>query len=198
MSADLTTVLEEAQAIGALGPGPIADHLAHAERFVHALGDTTGRVLDLGSGNGLPGLVIAEQRPDLLVTLLDAQARRVEVLHTAVARLGLADRVTARHGRAEVVARLPGERGAYQAVVARSFGPPGVVAECAVGFLGPDGLLLVSEPPDAPPRWPEEGLAELGLRRGELVDGIQHLHATGPCPDRYPRRDGMPAKRPLF
>ena len=56
---ELTAVLERARALGALGPGPVEDHITHAQRFVDALADQTGRVLDLGSGGGIPGLVIA-------------------------------------------------------------------------------------------------------------------------------------------
>jgi 16S rRNA (guanine527-N7)-methyltransferase len=61
--------------------------------------------------------------------------------------------------------------------------------------------MIVSEPPDAPDRWSVAGLAELGLALGARSTGApvtQTLHQVAPCPDRYPRRDGVPAKRPLF
>ena len=194
---DLTSVLERARALGALGPGPVEDHIAHAQRFVDALAGRTGRVLDLGSGGGIPGLVIAVARPDLHITLLDSQARRIAFLDEAIDALGLID-VTAHHGRAEVLAHDPEHRGRYGAVTARSFGPPSVTAECAAGFLEVGGRLLVSEPPDDPDRWPADRLAELGLEVGARPEGLQVLLATSACPDRWPRRDGMPAKRPLF
>ncbi len=194
---DLARVLDEARDLGALGPGPVEDHIAHAQRFVDGLTGVTGRVLDLGSGGGVPGLVIALARPDLQLTLLDAQARRVAFLDHAIEVLGLST-VTTRHARAEVLAHDPGHRGTYGAVTARSFGPPAVVAECAAGFLCTGGRLLVSEPPNQPDRWPSESVEQLGLQVGPRRDGIQVLRASRSCPDRFPRRDGIPTKRPLF
>jgi 16S rRNA (guanine527-N7)-methyltransferase len=90
-------------------------------------------------------------------------------------------------------------------VVARSFGSPAVTAECAAPFLEVGGILVVSEPPDrgASVRWPVEGLADLGLapvasggHRGRF--GYQVVEKQVPTPDRFPRRTGIPAKRPLF
>jgi len=196
--ADLLEVLEEARQLGALGPGPVEDHVAHAQGFIDALVGVHGRVLDLGSGGGIPGFVIAAARPDLHLTLIDAQARRVSFLDDAIARLFPDGQVDARHGRAETLARHDDLHGECNAVTARSFGPPAVVAECAVGFLVRGGRLLVSEPPEATARWPTAPLSILGFELGERLAGIQVLTATGEGDPRYPRRDGMPTKRPLF
>lgn len=167
--------------------------------------------LDLGSGGGLPGLVLAWRWSESKVALLDAHGRRCDALEAAVADLGWAERVTVVRGRAEEVGRQAAWRGSQEVVVARSFAPPAVVAECAAPLLRDGGLLVVSEPP-APAergvgevghsdRWPSEALAVLGLHparyhQGEF--GYQVLVQTGPSPDRYPRRTGVPAKRPLF
>jgi 16S rRNA (guanine527-N7)-methyltransferase len=106
--------------------------------------------------------------------------------------------------RAEDAARDPELGETFALAVARSFASPAVTAECAVGFLRPSGQLAVSEPPDADPgeRWNAAGLAQLGLegpeiRRGDgvsvailtLVDGVS---------ERWPRRTGIPSKRPLW
>lgn len=197
----LLDVLERARTLGVLGPGPVQDHIDHAERFVGALADQPAgaRVLDLGSGGGLPGLVIAIRRPDLRVVLLDAMARRVALLVEAIERLDLQDRVTAVHARAEAAGRDPALRGTFAAVTARSFGPPATVAECAAPLLAVGGRLLVSEPPGQPERWPAPQLEPLGLAPGSsVVAGLQVLEQQRLCPDRFPRRDGIPAKRPLF
>ncbi len=113
--------------------------------------------------------------------------------------------------RAERAGRDPGLRGSQALVVARSFGAPAVLAECAAPFLQVGGLLVVSEPPTPgssrgeqvghPDRWPEEELGELGLAPAGFAHrefGYQRLRQAAPCPERYPRRDGMPTKRPLF
>jgi 16S rRNA (guanine527-N7)-methyltransferase len=128
---------------------------------------------------------------------VDAAERRCRFLEEAVAELELGARVRVVQGRAEVLGRDPSLRGTCDLVTARSFGPPAVTAECAAPFLAVGGVLLVSEPPAAAPRWPDE-LATLGLVAGPRVGGIQVLTQATPCPERFPRRTGVPAKRPLF
>ncbi|MDQ2678576.1 MAG: class I SAM-dependent methyltransferase [Actinomycetota bacterium] len=201
----LDEVLERSREHGFLGPGPVAPQREHARVFVSPL-QAASRVLDLGSGGGVPGLVLAWELPALEVVLLDAMAKRCDFLETAVAELGLGARVQVACGRAEELARDEQWRRSFPVVVARSFGPPAVLAECAVGFLtGPGARLLVSEPPDATAselRWPDAGLAVLGLARRRLERShggtVQELVMTAPPADRYPRRVGVPAKRPLF
>jgi 16S rRNA (guanine527-N7)-methyltransferase len=196
----LRPILERSRELGFLGPGPIDRHVAHAGQFARLV--PAGTVLDLGTGGGLPGLVLGVERDEPLV-LLDANERRCRFLERAVAELGL-HHVAVRCGRAEVLARDVTLRGRFDAVVARSFGPPPVTLECAMGFLrGPGSELLVSEPPDGGGRrWPDDALAGLGVRRAELVEdergSIQRLVLVAPVPDRLPRRVGIPAKRPLF
>ena len=163
-------------------------------------------MLDLGSGGGLPGLVLATYRPQLELTLLEARRRACRFLREAVTALDL-PRVTVVEARAEDAARRPGLRESFDAVVARSFGPPAVTAECAVGFLRPGGRLVVSEPPGdeegdgAADRWPQPGLEELGLSPPAPGGGpgVSYVLMEKRRPDnRWPRRVGVPAKRPLW
>jgi 16S rRNA (guanine527-N7)-methyltransferase len=212
VEAGLRRVLERSRAFGLLGDGPLGVHVDNAALFAAALAgvdearDPGIRILDLGSGGGVPGLVLAAEWPGTRMTLLDSQHRRCEFLRWAVAELGIGERVEVAEGRAEDLAREPGMRAGFRAVLARSFGPPAVTAECAAGFLdGPGAAVLVSEPPGAvqPGRWPAEGLEHLGLAPGPRVErsgtgAVQVLVLTGVVPDRYPRRSGVPAKRPLF
>ncbi len=213
MSADpvpddpLPVVFERARALGFLGPGPVVTHIDHARAF-GAQVPRRATVLDLGSGGGVPGVVLAHDRHDIDLVLLDAMERRGEFLRWAVETLGLGDRARVVVDRAEAAARRNELRGAFDVVLSRSFGPPAVTAECAVGFLRPPdgstpgGVLVVSEPPPgAARRWPAELLATLALRdeglRDEAGARLRVLRAAGPCDDRYPRRVGVPAKRPL-
>ena len=119
----------------------------------------------------------------------------------AVARLGLSERVDVVTERAETAGHGAG-RGRYALVVARSFVAPAVTAECGSPFLCTGGRLVVAEPPGGQPeRWQPEGLAILGLRLDPGLTGrtaYQVLAQERPCPDRYARRVGIPAKRPLF
>jgi 16S rRNA (guanine527-N7)-methyltransferase len=149
--------------------------------------------------------VLATYRPDLQLTLLEVRQRACRFLREAVATLE-ATRVTVVEARAEDAARRPELRESFDAVVARSFGPPAVTAECAVGFLRPAGRLVVSEPPgdgkrDVADRWPQSGLDELGLSGPAPGGGVGAsfvLMEKTRADDRWPRRVGMPAKRPLW
>jgi 16S rRNA (guanine527-N7)-methyltransferase len=159
------------------------------------------------------------------VVLLEANERRAQFLERAVMACDLQDRVRVVHQRAEICGRDAAFRGTFDGVVVRSFGPPAVVAECAAPLLRVDGWLIVSEPPNndetegkeagpvpdrrdtqvATPagseRWPEDQLAPLGLQPVESVRnefGYQILRQYSLCPNRFPRRNGVPAKKPLF
>jgi len=202
----LTAVLRRARDLGFLGPGDPAPHLRHALAFAEAFEAIEGAApeacCDLGAGGGVPGLVLASRWPATDMVLLESADRRCRFLREAIEGLGLAHASVA-EGRAEELARATDYEGRFQLVTARSFGPPATTAECAARLLGPRGALIVSEPPSgaAGVRWPADGLARLGLGPAVAVDGSAHLvvirHAA-PCPDRYPRRNGVPAKRPLF
>lgn len=192
------------QDLGAVGPGPVETHLAHAEAL-HAVLPGVDEAVDLGSGAGVPGLALAALRPTTSWLLVDAAARRVRLLDRALDELGWRPRVQARHLRAEELGRDPAHRGRYGLVVARSFGPPAVTAECGAALLADGGVLAVTEPPTAPPatdsRWPAAGLEALGLVADRLVETpvrVQFLVRRGPLPDNVPRRPGIPAKRPRF
>jgi len=212
----LEPVLGRAQDLGFFGPRPVAEQRRHAEQLcalaLRGLGPGVAdvgegaeslRFLDLGSGGGLPGLVLALLEPRARGTLLDSQRRRTDFLDEAVALLGLADRLEVVTARSEEAARDPSHREGYGLVIARSFGSPAVTAECGVAFLRPAGRLVVSEPPDDDPgRWPPEPLARLGLTPPQIVaTDAAHaalLHRTGPLDDRWPRPPGIPNKRPLW
>ena len=201
----LTVQLQDARRRGMLGPGPVDVHLDHAEAMAAAIGGNfRGRFLDLGSGAGVPGLILLAMWAAATGVLLEARQRRCSFLEAAVSGLGLSDRASVACGRAEELARQRDFRGAFDLVVARGFGPPAATAECAVGFLGAGGRLVVSEPPGEadPKRWPAAGLAELGLLGPELrreeEAGIALFTAPEPAGERWPRRVGVPGRRPLW
>lgn len=202
-------ILERSAALGFLGGMPISEQIEHAVGFGKAAEEHLGRApssaLDLGTGGGIPGLVLAAVWPSLELTLFDANERRTLFLAEEIESWGVSDQVSVLRGRAEESGRDPRLRGAFELVTARSFGSPAVTAECAAPLLASDGILVVSEPPDADPsvRWPVEGLAIVGLAPGRVYRhrdrfSYQVLVKTGATPDRFPRRTGIPTKRPLF
>ena len=126
--------LDEARARGFLGDGQDVEAVAeHARGFVGPIADAT-RVLDLGSGAGVPGLVVAALRPDAAVTLLDASVGRTDWLRRVVGRLGWEAHVPRRHrarrgaGPRRRLAGEPGRGGGSQLRPALGHGGGGVRA----------------------------------------------------------------------
>lgn len=159
----LVNALLDAQRLGFLGSRPIAEVISHARGFVRALeaGDrVVESILDLGSGGGVPGLIIAHDLPAVRLTLLDRRAKRTDALERLVRRLGWQDRITV--ACTDVETFVPD--GPFDAVVARGFGPPEFTLAQAVRFVRDGGPIVISEPPEVD-RWDDRLLAELGLRR---------------------------------
>lgn len=159
--------------------------------------------LDLGSGAGFPGLALAAARPDLVVTLVESEARKAEWLTRASAPFPNV-RVVAE--RSETLARR--EREAWPAVTARAVGPLPVVLELAAPLLATGGTLVAWRAGRAPED--EEAAARaaeaLGLEPGPVTPvrpfagARRHLHEyrkRAPTPERFPRRPGRAAARPL-
>jgi 16S rRNA (guanine527-N7)-methyltransferase len=162
-STALVDALLDSQRLGFLGSRPIPEVIEHARGFVRALearDRSVESVLDLGSGGGVPGLIIAHDLPTVRLTLLDRRAKRTDALERLVRRLGWQDRVTV--ACTDVTTFRPNDL--FDAVVARGFGPPEFTLTQAVRFVRDGGPIVISEPPEAN-RWDDRLLAELGLRR---------------------------------
>jgi 16S rRNA (guanine527-N7)-methyltransferase len=188
---------------------PVDAQIDHALGFVMILEERFGgapdSVVDLGTGGGVPGLVLISCWPGARVVMLDAGERRTHFLEETVRGWPEAGGAQVIRGRAEELGRRPELRERFAAATSRSFGVPSLTAECGSAFLAEGGALVVSEPPEGSSgeRWPQEGLARVGLAAaaGARVSdrfGYQLLVKVGPLDDRYPRRVGIPAKRPLF
>jgi 16S rRNA (guanine527-N7)-methyltransferase len=180
---------------------PVLDRLASAA-------GAAPRCIDVGSGGGLPGIPLAIAFPDLQVTLLEAVGKKAAFLRDAVADLELSG-VSVRNGRAEDSARDPSERDAYDLTIARALAPLPVALELCLPFARPGGIAVLPRGSDLAGQLADgeaaaEQLAarlrppiplddpELPPRRSLVV-----ADKLGPTPERYPRRPGMAAKRPL-
>jgi 16S rRNA (guanine527-N7)-methyltransferase len=166
------------------------------------------RALDLGTGAGLPGLPLKIAVPQLELTLLEATARKADFLRETVRELAL-DGVEVLVARAEDAARQAGRRQSFDLVAARAVAPLPVLLELALPFLRVGGVLAAPKGSRAPQEAAQSEKA-LRLLGGELlsattlaVPGAEPqpwlilVRKVAPTPDIYPRRPGMPAKRPL-
>lgn len=165
------------------------------------------RALDLGSGGGVPGIVLALARPDVAWTLVDSVRKKADALRGFVSALDLAN-VEVIAERAELLGRDPAHRDRHDLVTARACAALPVLVEYAVPLLAVNGSLLAwkgrlaedelsagasaaialgGSRPEVHPA----GLDSLGDHRFVLV------HKKRPTPTRYPRRVGQPSRRPL-
>jgi 16S rRNA (guanine527-N7)-methyltransferase len=167
----------------------LLDHLGEARSLV-----------DVGSGGGMPGIPLKIARPELAVTLVEADRRKAAFLVHAAASLGLDLRVVP--DRAEVAAHGP-LREAFDLAVCRALAPMPVVAELCLPFARVGGRLLAMKTAG------EETAGAFELLGGgppQVVPAPTTAHARGvlvvvpkvaPTPPPYPRRPGLPARRPL-
>lgn len=179
-----------------------------AEEAQRALASPEARAIDIGSGAGFPGIPLAIAYPQAQMTLLEATGKKVGFLEHVTRRLGL-ERVTAVHGRAEDLARDPAHREQYGLALARAVAALPVVAEYALPFCQIGGCLVAQRGQDGEAE-AEAATRAIGLLGGVLlrVDRVRLpglpegptlvvVAKAGPTPGAYPRRAGMPGKRPL-
>ena len=199
---DLTAVLEESEMmdrhyVDSLSPLSFPDLIPK-----------NAAVIDVGSGAGFPGLPLAVARPDIKMTLLDSQQKRVRFLQEAVSQLSLPN-VQVIHSRAEDGAHLPKLRERFDLALARALAPLPVLVELLLPFVRPGGRALCWKGPAV--------LAETdaGERAARLLGGHLEAPIPTPIPDRdwahlllpikkvektlrqYPRKAGTPGREPL-
>jgi hypothetical protein len=207
LTGNVHDVLEAASAEGFVTPRAAVSGVEHSTGFLRRGVDQQpirlddGEVgIDIGSGGGLPGLVLAGATSGNWA-LVERAARRCTFLRWAVGELGLSDRVEVVCGDVVDVARGP-LRGVATLVTARGFGSPAATLECGAPLLSEGGRLVVSEPPGDESRWPLELLDELNLAdEGSWHTksaGYRAFMSGGSCPERYPRRNNRQATKPLF
>jgi 16S rRNA (guanine527-N7)-methyltransferase len=169
---------------------------------------SAGSVVDVGTGAGFPGLVLAIARPAFDVVLLDSLQKRVRFLESAVEALGLAG-VRVVHGRAEVVGQTDGWREGFDVATARAVARLNVLAELLLPLVRVGGMAVAWKGPGV-----EEEMQEAERAFRELGGEVERIHwCTLPegrgeralvvirkvttTPKRYPRKPGLPQKRPL-
>ena len=174
----------------------------HVEESLHlaaAAGVRPGAALiDVGSGAGVPGIVLAIACPLSRTVLLEADSRKAAFLVHVAGLLGLGG-VEVVGRRAEIAAHDPGLREQFDVAVSRAAAPPAVLCELALGFVRPGGRLgaLVSDAAGAAVAATNAARVLGGGAPQASGEGVLVVGKVAPTPDAYPRRTGVPARRPL-
>ena len=167
-----------------------------------------GRILDVGSGAGFPGLPLKIAFPGLRVAVLESVGKKAAFLRAVVDLLGLHD-AEVLHGRAEELAHSPELRGAFDAVLSRGLAAMPILAELTLPFARIGGVVVAQKKGDIAVELEEAAEAAQLLGGGPLatrwlrLPGLPDERAlvsapkAAPTPEQYPRRPGMPRKRPL-
>ncbi len=159
-------------------------------------------LIDIGSGAGFPGVALKIARPDLTITLVEAVGKKAEFLHHIITLLKLAG-ITVIQSRAEDLAHDQNYRQHYDIATARAVAKLSVLAEYVLPFLKVSGIFIAmkqtgtGELADA-----RNALAILGGSHAKIIPTNNNhelivIEKVKDTLDEYPRRAGMPAKRPL-
>lgn len=166
-----------------------------------------GKILDLGSGGGLPGIPLSIVLPENEIVLLDSNKKKTTYIAETVNRLSLKN-VQVINGRAEEYGHLEGHRGSYDYVVSKAVAEMNVLAEYTLPFLKVQGDTMLYKGP----RGEQELLAAAGAIKicgGEYLQSHHYklpggeervlyiIRKTDITPDKYPRRIGVPNKNPI-
>lgn len=183
---------------GARDPAALAPHLLDALSLAPLVGDS---LIDIGTGGGLPGIPLAIVTGTRLV-LVDAIAKKVAALRRMLDDLEI--EAEAIDARAEVLGRDPAYRERFATATARAVGGATTVAELTLPFVrvGGSALLQRGSFSDAERSAVDDAALVLGARRvDEIRTGDERsivvLRKETPTGLRFPRRVGIPAKRPL-
>lgn len=166
------------------------------------------RVVDVGTGAGYPGIPLKIVCPGMRLTLLEATRKKVGFLEHLIGELGL-EQVEAIHARSEQLGQDPMYREQYDWAIARAVAKMSTLAEYLLPLARVGGAVLAQKGEDATAEVHEadKAISALGGRVRQLVPvelrGLAEtrylvvVDKVAPSPEKYPRRPGMPKKRPL-
>ena len=164
----LEEILLHAKKLNYLGKPPVQDHILNAKGFIQTIQELETnleqvKLVDLGSGGGVPALILIDYFKNWEFILIERKEKRAEFLSWAVKKLNTGKRIEIICDEVENVARNSKYEATVDFVTARSFAPPPTTAECACRFLKKNRYLVVSEPPNTTNRLLNTALNETGL-----------------------------------
>ncbi|MFH0401830.1 16S rRNA (guanine(527)-N(7))-methyltransferase RsmG [Streptococcus sp. A23] len=165
------------------------------------------KLLDIGAGAGFPSLPMKIIYPELDVTIIDSLNKRINFLNLLAEELGL-DKVHFYHGRAEDFAQDKQFRAQFDIVTARAVARMQILSELTIPYLKLNGKLIALKASSA-----EDELAQaknaLNLLFAKVLENHDYELPNGDprtltivekkkeTPNKFPRKAGMPNKRPL-
>jgi 16S rRNA (guanine527-N7)-methyltransferase len=177
-------------------------------KCIDDLGDKEYTLLDLGTGAGFPGIPLKIMFPNLKITLVDSLRKRVDYLNLVIDELGLKD-ITAIHSRAEVLAHDTKYREQYDIVVSRAVANLSVLSEYCIPFVKVGGVFISYKSGESMEEITNasNAIGMLGGKRAKAVEFVLPDSDYSRCnvviekkkntEDRFPRKEGVPSKRPL-
>jgi 16S rRNA (guanine527-N7)-methyltransferase len=207
--AALEAAWAQARTTGVLGSATVKDLWEHTAGFTSAVcsafsADAESLAVDLvdvGTGAGVPGLLLALQLPRARVTLLDANDRRLDHVRRARRALDLEARTQVIHRRAEDFAHDPQVRGRFDVAVARLLADPGDALELLAPLVGADGVVVLSTSMEAAGRLEALPVPGLPLGPATRMGGTEAFVVTrraGEMPPELPRREKARRRAPLL
>lgn len=168
------------------------------------------RIVDIGTGGGLPGIPLGIVNSHVEITLLDATMKKTQFLHKAIKYIG-ADNFKVLNARAEEIARSPNHREVYDLTTSRAVATLSTLLEYSAPFVRVGGLIVAMKGKLAEEEMSTGAIAavEMGLRLKEVVEvefipGVTSkerrlvvFEKHRPTPAKYPRRVGLAKQRPL-
>jgi 16S rRNA (guanine527-N7)-methyltransferase len=186
-------------------PQAVDEWLIQPSIALSALVPSSARtLLDVGSGGGVPGMILAIVRPELSVTLLDATGKKVRFLAETAAALGLKN-VTTLHGRAEELGRDARYRERFDVVTARAVARLATLVELVLPFVAVGGTALLPKGASAEHELAEasEAIRLLGGRADTIrveeaaASDTVVVRKLRRSPGLYPRGTGIPQRKPI-
>ncbi|MBQ89297.1 MAG: hypothetical protein CL433_10740 [Acidimicrobiaceae bacterium] len=199
-----------ARAAGVIGSASIDSLVEHTVWFARAVcsafsaefDEFQGSVVDVGTGAGLPGVILAALLPHAELRLVDASERRLDHARRASRTLGVIDRVDIVHGRGDELAHDIGWRGTHDVAVARLLGDPAETVEQLAPLVRPGGAIVIAAAESDTDRWDALPVAELPTSAVSWSDSpvgrFAVVNILAPVLPPFPRRERKRREVPLF
>ncbi|MCR4788828.1 MAG: 16S rRNA (guanine(527)-N(7))-methyltransferase RsmG [Lachnospiraceae bacterium] len=178
-------------------------------KCVNDMTDVSYKILDIGTGAGFPGIPLKIAFPDLKITLMDSLNKRVNFLNEVIKELELTD-IYAVHSRAETLARDKEHRQQYDLVVSRAVANMTVLSELCLPYLKVGGSFICYKSDKADEELTasrkavdllggkHSGCKEFILPETDIPRRLYVIDKINDTPDKYPRKEGTPARSPLY